>query len=827
MLTKPIATASPQGSHSWRLISFSILGLTLVALLPWWRNHAFLTDFYDYGLVISGVGRVAAGEHLYADIVSPIQSAIFLLNGAAERIGGGTFQALTLGGAALTAFATAALVLILSRRWSIAGAIGVAAGIVFGSVVQHTIIWHNTVGVLCLAFAVWGAALAPILRRATLPWHALVVVGLWLGGINKLNFHFVALALACGWTLRSALTGGERWRAVTVTVLAWLTAGLVLPLITELLWTGATLADWWHNVVELPLASRSGALGAIRTWQFYFASPHTYYGALRLPQIGVVSAILPLVAGLTAWRWSARTGATDKVLLVIAVLLAIVAGAALHATNNEIGYVGLAAALVLTAGLWLGFGLAPRGLPFWLGLVIPALLAGAVSWESAWRGQRSQFGHSHARRETFLPAETADPAYAYLRGTNLPPEMHRSLGAVATWLKTVEQRGRYPVFYGPGIEWLERLFPAVKPGPMPLLAQWGTTYGPIELNRLHRALHDEAIYPAVLSIHAWDAWTAETEVILNFQFSRSLLGELIDLRQRSKRPSALVDAIALSSDLVGNVAATMINFDGTAIGPFADSTGKRFLGVDREEGRIALHAPIRRLAGEAIVHRLNSSTGNACFVDFRVISHASGETRWSARLELAAGQRDLALPFTTSGNEEPLDLVVTIPPAYQDQIAAGYHNPRITDTGADAGPAPYLRPTKPADESIGTIPSFAGAAWNPDKITLRSGRITSTGIELRAGGELWLYSHAALTELSGEISLAPGSSNSTTAVIRIVWYKSGRLQVMQQEGLSDPTGKVHFRLWSAEPDSWFGILTDSNGGSSIDVQILKAELAPR
>lgn len=820
--------AFPPAPHSWRPISIAIIILTLLALLPWWRNHAYLTDFYDYGLVVSGVGRVAAGERLYADIVSPIQSGIFLLNAAAEKMGGGTFQAMTWGGAYLTAFATAAFVLVLSRRWPVLAATGVAAGILFGSVVQHTIIWHNTVGVVCLAFVVWGAALAPILRRTDWPSHVLVLAGLWLGGINKLNFHFVALAVCCGWTLRAGLTGGENWRRVAGTLAGWLAAGLLLPLLTELIWTGATLADWWHNVVELPLASRASTLTQITTWKFYVASPHTYYGTLRLPQIGLVSAILPLVAGLAAWRGATRPGAGDKIILAVAVLLAVVAGAALHVTNNEIGYVGLAATLVLTTGLWLGFGLAPCGGYFWLGLVIPALLVGTVCWESAWRGQRSQFGHSRSSRETFLPAETADPAYAYLRGTKLPPEMHQALGDAATWLKTIEQRGLHPVFYGPGLEWLERIFPAVKPGPMPLLAQWGTTYGPRELTRLHRGLEDARIYPAVLSIHAWDAWTPETQTIFNFLFCQSSLGGLIDLRQRCLHASALCDSISFANNIAGNVAATLLDFDGTPMKPYFDTAQKPFLGVMRGEGRLSLHVPIRRLESEAIIHRLSEAEGRSYFADFAIVGRANHEPRWSARIQLPAVQRDISVPFTAGGEGEPLDLIVTVPAAFEDQIAAGYRNPRITHTGEDAGPAPYLRSEKPADDLIETPPRFIDGSWSPDKITVRRGSVTSSGAELRPGGELWLYNRAGLSELSGEIFSAPDSTGSATPVVRIVWYKAGRLQVLQQEGLSDPKGKVHFRAWSAEPEGWFGILSDPvSGGAPVTVRILKAETAPQ
>ena len=43
-----------------------LAGLVMLAgglvLLPWWRHHSYIRDFYDYGLVIAGVGRIAGGE---------------------------------------------------------------------------------------------------------------------------------------------------------------------------------------------------------------------------------------------------------------------------------------------------------------------------------------------------------------------------------------------------------------------------------------------------------------------------------------------------------------------------------------------------------------------------------------------------------------------------------------------------------------------------------------------------------------------------------------------------------------------------------------------
>lgn len=805
-----------------------IIILALIALLPWWKNHAYLTDFYDYGLVISGAGRIGAGERLYVDFISPIQSGIFLLNAAAEKIGGGTFQAMTLGNAFLIVGATTVFVLMLARRWPLWAVMGMVGSIIWGSLSQHTIIWHNTTGVVCLALVVWSTAVAPVMRRSAWRWHLLVLVGLWLGGINKLNFHMVALAAACGWTLRAGLTGGESWRRVTGTLVIWLSAGTVLPLLTELIWTGATFQVWWHNVVELPLASRAGTLGQILTWQFQLASPHTYYGTLRLPQMGLVSIVLLLITTVAALRRGSQRGWGDRVLLFMAVLLAMGAAAALHATNFDIGYVSLSASLVLTASLWLGFELQPRGFVFWAGLVIPSILVGVVAWESAWRGQRSQFGHTSAAREIFLPAETADPAYAYLRGTYVPPEMHESLGGAAIWLHSVEHGGLHPVFYGPGTEWLERIFPAVKSEVMPLWAQWGTTYGPRELDRLHRELRSDGIYNAVLSVHAWDAWPPETLVLLDFFFSKSMLGGVIDLRQHTTRPPILRDAMAFRNQFGSNTTAAVIDFAGTPIEPLQNETNGSYLGVTHGVGKISLGVPIQRLGSEAIVQRLDGAGSDPVYADFRVVLHNSRIVRWNERLELPAGQSRISIPWLVDGSGEPVDLEVEIPPVFSQQIGAGYRNPRITDTGAriDAETAPYLRPIRLVDEPITPLDQFLPAAWRPDDLTLRSGRVTPAGIELQAGGEFWLRANGRLSELSGEVFMAENAHGSSLPIIRVVWYKGGRLEVIQQETLASPTAKFHFRAWSAEPDGWFGIMADPVAGMiPATVRILKAEPA--
>ena len=44
----------------WLLVTMAVA----VALLPWWRNHGYLRDLYDYGVILKANARIAAGERL-------------------------------------------------------------------------------------------------------------------------------------------------------------------------------------------------------------------------------------------------------------------------------------------------------------------------------------------------------------------------------------------------------------------------------------------------------------------------------------------------------------------------------------------------------------------------------------------------------------------------------------------------------------------------------------------------------------------------------------------------------------------------------------------
>ena len=127
----------------------------LTAALPWWRNHGFIRDFMDYGLVMTGAGRFGDGEAPDVDFVTPIQAGFLYLNRWMEVLGGGTFIGMTYGGLLLIVGGWFGLQHLLKPRVGILGAGAIAWVIIVCSASQHTIIWHNTLEIFCIALVTW------------------------------------------------------------------------------------------------------------------------------------------------------------------------------------------------------------------------------------------------------------------------------------------------------------------------------------------------------------------------------------------------------------------------------------------------------------------------------------------------------------------------------------------------------------------------------------------------------------------------------------------------------------------------------------------------
>jgi hypothetical protein len=810
----------------------SVVLAGFVALLPWWRNHSYLRDLYDYGLVLAANGHLDLGARPYVDFTTPIQAGYLGLNWLIERWGGGNYRALTLGGAGLIVLSATLLPLLLSRRWPWWVALVVGGVVTIAGASQHTILWHNSLGLFCLALVSWASACAPVGRRASWPWHVLLAAGLFLGGLNKLNFHLVGVAAALAWAVRAGLVRQAGWGRVGATAAAVFLGGVVLPVAVELAWTGASLSLWLANVVHLASASRLEILGQIWSGDFLLKPIHDYYGPVLLPQAGLLGVGLALATLMGCWphvtpkdgplRW-------DRWLVPAGVVLAGFAGAALLATNFEIVSLGLGAWLVLMVSLWLGFAPAMPRIAFLAGVILPAVLIGLSAWWSAWEGQRSQFGFSPAARADYRPAESAGPAFVRLTGLLLPPEVMQSLEVLEQALPDKDDKGVRPVFYGPGLEYLHRYLPGRWQKGQPLWAHWGTSYGPAQIELLGERLARPGLYEAVLATRAFDTWPDSVGRVLRQHYIKGDIGPVFRSWARGDLDSLdLTDGFDALTRLGGNVDGRMLLLDKYPLRPKRTADGLMLFGTAAREGNVLLRTPSRRVRAVAKLVRRPGRGNGPLIADFKAIIHGSipEDARWSARLELRPGEQSVAVPFEVDAGGKPLMLWVSQPEANRSGAFAGYREMEITHAAESTGGAPHLRPAVLADTPLTAelaASLFGPIGWRPHRLVVRGGRPGDAGLELSAGGEVWLQSDQMTGEVWGRV-VRPAGSGPTQ--VRVVWYKSGRLQRLQ-EGWVHPGQVFEFHAWTAEPGGWIGLLLDQTEETgSAQVRMIRSTLIP-
>lgn len=796
---------------------------TCLVLIPWLRNHAYLRDFYDYGMVISGTARIAAGEQPYVDFATPIQTGVFLFNGWAETLGDGTFQAMTHGAAALIVITMVLFTGLLARRFSGVVAVLLAGALTAMMATQHTIIWYNTVGGLCLAMATWSAAIAPLWRRSHWGWHALTGAALVIGGINKLNFQLVALAGVLAWVAFAAWAQRGEGRRAVATVAGVLTCGIAIPLAIELAFTGASLAQWWENVVRIPLSGRSGDLLAVLDWKFYFAVRHDYYGPMPVQALGAVGVMMTFVAAMIALR---QLGWTRAAWVVGAAGFTVASGAGLLATNYEIGYVAVGAWFVLLISLWLGFQLHRSGKIFHVALVLPVVLMGGIAWRSAWEGHRSQFGHSPAARTDYVDAGSVAADFAFLRGTRLPPEISQSLEAGARWRQTLTAEEQQSVFYGPGLEWLERPWPTLKLPGMPLLMQGGTTYGAREETRLRTALGAGGPYRAVLVPEAWDYFGATVAEVLHADYSVRRLGPT--WHHYEKLPVDVVSwqVLEFLREFGGNVNSTHL-LSQMKMHRLPDN--RTLIGVTAGAGEMQLSLPSNRAQGEAVIHLLpEKNFPESAKVRFEVFSLADGKSypRWSADIGLSDGQATTVVPFPLDAGGSPLRFVVTIPPEMVDHVVAGWRALRILDA-VDGPERPFRRSAKnntidPATDDM--CAALLPPDWPPRNVYVRNVGLEAHGLELWPGGEIWVRLGEMLSEISGVITVVGDTPVASEHGVQVFYLKGPKLDIMGETVMRESNRRFEFKARSSEPNGWLVITADKVGGaSSLNVKITGAK----
>lgn len=816
--------------------SFVVLALCVGALgllSPWWRNHTLLLDFCDYGLVMAATGRMSLGEQPYVDFLTPIQTLQFVTALGAERLFGAHYLSLTYSNSVFIVGAFVALFALLKRRLGAAVALLVSSAVVVASAVQHTILWYNAMGVVWLALAMWGTAQWSTNRREAGWLLALVWAALWLGGMTKLTYQISAISFVGALTLRSALIHEISWRDAKIRLWGCFGFGVIAPIVTELIYTGATLEQWLENVVAMPARFRVAMLGELAAARFYLQTSHDYYGA----QFDFVGAwgvgLLALVTGLAVSKERRRESHDWKELVMLAVLVggAWICGGVLLATNMEISYVSGAAWLVMAAGIALAVtahsseGL-QRSLRIVLGIAAVSLLVPA--WASAWYGTRALWGHERVARAEFVSTGDLPAQFSYLEGMRISPTMKTSLQELATKEDELMARGipRSAFYFVNATEWMVRVVPEARHRGLPLWLAGGTTFSRGDSWAIRERMQDPSKVQALFAHDAWNYWYEGMQKTLDEEFQETRLGQRLFVYVRRKPVEPVEFAINTSS----NVYAGEMTITG---GPLElHIANNLFFFGSGNAHRIDLGYNLYRLEGEVIGELSPDQTADASRAVVQVRAREEGrltDILWEGQLALSADKRANSLTFSVSPGDRRISLLLLKPEGAPakfgwrrlftshagplETTAPWPMNPRLAEQTLDeAAMQSLFDAEKPV---VAEVRRFAGNGSGD-----RPG--SASGMYVAGSSEIWMKIDRPMNHVAGEFGLDERLFTTGAGVrVTVVCYKSGRFDVMYRRDMYPKTNDADrlpqkFEVWMPEGVGWIGLVVGPLGNSSLD-----------
>lgn len=787
-----------------------MLLVVLAATSIWLRNRDILSDTYDYSSLITAAGKVEAGLKPYVDFRSTMQSACYLLSRGVELVAGRNYLGLTWGGLALSLGGAVALATLLWRRCGPVLAALLTGAVTLSGFAPHVILFYNPLGILCLAIVVFGLA-DDYASSAWRSWRMLLVAGaLFVAGTNKINFQALTVGLAGLAVLRTAVAGGWSWR---VTVAWWIGIvffGVAAPLGFELAWTGASLREWYFNVVELAEA-RVGFVSLVFDPHSYLAPTYTlHHHVLFQPLHTVGLGVLLVIAGVAWWHIGKQVNTSGRALalkgvLILSTIAAGIGGVLLTITNIEIITVTSLGVLIGAIGLAAGFGITQRKLVFQL-FAGAALLWIVVGGYAAWAGGRVLYGRASLDRSTFVRLENPPRALAYMQGVRLDADLLESLRLTANELdKLQQQRGDLSrVLFGPTLEWLERAYPEAILRGMPVWYDLGTSLRKSDGPWLRERFASKNIDRVFLH-PSWESWPEDFLDWLHQEFRTVPLGKVVKLYERrdtvqaqlapatfsDSNPLAMIDRtgsqIHLRTTRVNTGAAP--TFKPSAWGDYFGQAGSWTWSWTQ---------PVRIVQGTLIaVAKLDA--GNPASLSWRIIADPTGKRTVlsEGREMLDSTHRDLRVPFRIEPNGQTIAFEITT----SNDVAAGWRDVRILHAGDN--PDDPVPPGLKSDVPASAISLADGrTAW------LRTSEETASqapNVWLTEPFESWTPTTGLGTPWHATLAIKPSNANGTLPVIMLLWSKSGRLEILNQFTPPVTEGEFNVEGGLPEPGGWIGI----------------------
>jgi hypothetical protein len=819
------------GRVQWPAFVFGGIVFGAVVLLPWWRNHDILRDFCDYGLVMAAVGRMSSGDHPYVDFVTPIQTLQFTLGSLAEALWGARYLSLTYANAAFIVASFVGLTLLLFRPLGRPLALLLAATIVVASSTQHTIVWYNAVGVAWLTAVIWLTARAPTPTQRDWGRWLLVPTFLWLGGMTKLTYQVAALAFAVLFTVRFAVQRKLSWKKAMVLITGFLLCGTILPLVTELLYTGATFEQWAYSVVVLP-SSRSELLKLLVSARAYWETPHDYYKPMYFSFVGAWGVSLLAWAGIVAARqlWKLKQNRWSELsFLAVSLAGAWICGGVLLATNFEIAYLSGAAWLALAIAIVLAFtpdGLSGPTRPVKVVLAGAALSLLVPGWISAWSGARALWGVGTFVRGDLVSASDLPERFAYLKGLWIEAPMHGSLQGFPATLERWASEGVSPssYFFINATEWMVRAVPEARHRGLPLWLFRGTTITENEIKLIDDKLRRGSDIQVVVEDDAWDVAYPGIEKIIGERFEPSRLGAVLHLHRL--KSELAIDVLANPAEFAASVKSNLLSRAMTlSVGSLEiRSRGDGRYLCSPHSSRIDLGFGVHQLKGQMIAELLPHGGANAVPVTFRLRQKRErglGRVVYAQTFTLTSEQRDIVQPFAVTAAGEMLSLEIDLPPGAPAE--AGWRELKMDRSGPiDPGrPFPLNKTlnvqtpdaawTRALFSEEG-IPSIELAAFGPDNHPDERGGVPE--LFSHVPGEVWLKLDRPTARIIGEFGLREtawtGAGQMPGLKASVVYSKGGRFETLFEKELrpsrEEDRGVQAFHVALPESEGWIGLV---------------------
>lgn len=788
----------------------AVMGALIVAV--WLRNRDLLRDLYDYSIVIAAAGKVEAGLKPYAEVRTPLQSSIYLLNYGAERLFGRSYLDLTLGGL-VQALGGALLIWGMVRpQLGRPAAMLVALAVTLAGSLQHNLFFYNPVGILCLAVVLLGLAVEPALWPVR-SWKTLAIGGaLFLGGINKLNFQGATLVCAGLLSVAAALERRVTPRDAVRNILLLALGGCVLPLAFELAWTGASFSQWLENVVLLPSARRDYLQLALSS-RIYLRPEHDFYHHIPIRAIGGLGLLLLAITGgwLLDDARASRRAFTAWVMRAILILAAAGLAALLMVTNHETVMLTSLAYPVMALALFLHFRGTGRAMERWIERL---LLAGMAVWAgaggyAAWHGSRVLYKPEPPARASYVRMTSTIRSLGYFKGVRMPAGDVAAMEATAAKLQAMEGAdGRIEgMLFGPGLEWLERAYPESITRHAPIGYVDGITLHEGDERYLWDVCLRQGEWRLVLQ-NGWQDWPAGVWEMLKRDYRHELIGARdLMYHPRGPRPppveAAAADAPAPNAfrDRTGsNVLITTTRFS-PGMG-LQDGPGGAVFGASQNTNWVW---PLSANSAQGVaVAQLDPAQTQAATVTFRVFDgDPDTAVPWETSITVTPAQREVAVPFARQPGGRPLWLQTVIRASDRGRVVGGWRGLRITHSNVeDRSPAmPFATRLQLVRTSAEATDEVLWYAANPEAV--------QPGGWVRLPAENWRRSEDRPGPVRVQVEFLPDRDNpGDPVVIALAWYRAGRFEIMTERVLDLPsTPRVTLEANVTEPGGWVGVLT--------------------